>query len=113
MVDSQAEFESTDKVGTTDEFTGTVNNFGTTIPAVAGNEIDEISIRCRVDQPAATRLEFSFNGIDWFRLKVGESREEEPRKRDKSGNIIRQVQIRAAGSLTTAQYEIVMNRGQA
>lgn len=112
MVDSLSEFESTDKVGSTDEYTGTVDNFGILVPTVAGNRIDEISIRCRVDQPAATRLEFSFNGTDWFRLKVGESREEEPRNKDKSNNDIRQVRIRAAGSLTTAMYEIVMNRGQ-
>ena len=103
MVDNVPEFETTDKVGSTDEFTGTVGVLAK-IPPVAGNKIDEISIKNRIDQPLATRLEFSFDGVNWFRLCVGESREEEPR------GDIRQVCIRAAGT-PTAIYEIVMNRG--
>ena len=106
MADNIPEFETTDKLGTTDEFCGTVDAFGIKVPPVPGNKIDEISIRSAIDQPAATRLEFSFNGICWFRLCVGESREEEPR------GTITQVCIRAAGALPTANYEIVMNRGQ-
>lgn len=105
MVDLNPEFETTDKLGSTDEFTGTVTTFATLIPSTAGNKIDEISIRCRVDQPAATRLEFSFDGVNYFRLKVGESREEEPR-----GDIT-QVYLRASGT-SSAIYEVVMNRGQ-
>jgi len=108
MVDLREEFEQTDVLGSTDEFTGTVNTFGTSLPPVAGTAIEEISIRCTVDQPFKKRLEFSFDNINWFRLKVGESREEEPR-----GGTITQVHIRAAGvGVTSVKYEVVMNRGQ-
>lgn len=105
MVDNAPEFETTDKLGSTDEFTGLVGSTAILIPPVAGTKIDEISIKAAIDQPAARRLEFSFNGTDWFRLSVGESREEEPR------GDIRQVYIRAAGPLSQVNYEIVMNRG--
>lgn len=107
MVDAQPEFETSDNVGTTDEFTGTVGVSPIQIPSVAGNDIEEISIRCRVDQPNNRRLEFSFDGVNYFRLKVGEAREEEPR------GGIKQVFIRAAGSgASSCLYEIIMNRGQ-
>ena len=106
MSNIPAEFEQTDKVGTTVLYSGTVNAAGVWIPAVAGKYIDELSIRCRVDQPAATRLEYSFDNVVFHRLKVGEMREEEPR-----GDIA-QVRLRAAGSLATAIYEVAINYGR-
>ena len=97
--------EITDRAGTTDSFTGAVDAAGVNLPASAGSHIDELSIRCTVDQPNATRLEFSLDGgTNWFRLRVGEAREEEPR------GLITQVRVRAAGTLTTANYEVIMNR---
>lgn len=104
MVDRKPEFEITDKLGSTDEYTGTVGTNAILIPPTVGARIDEISIKNRIDQIQATRLEFSFDGVNWFRLCVGESREEEPRGE------IRQVFIRATGT-TSAKYEIAMNRG--
>lgn len=106
MSNVPAEFEATDKVGTTVLYSASVGTAGAWVPAAAGKYIDELSIRCQVDQPAATRLEFSFDGTVWHRLKVGESREEEPR------GTITQVKVRAAGSLTTAIYEIAINYGR-
>ena len=101
-----SEFEMSDKVGTTVLYSASVGVGGAFVPAVAGKYIDEISIRCQVDQPAATRLEFSFDGTVWHRLKVGEMREDEPR------GTITQVKVRAAGSLATAIYEIAINYGR-
>ena len=86
-----------ERYGTTDEYTGTATTTPAQVPAVAGNEIFEISIRSRIDQPSETRLEF------YFRLAVGEARDEEPIGYS-------QVYVKATGSLTTAIYEIVMNR---
>ena len=106
MSNIPAEFEQTDKVGTTVLYSGTVNAAGVWIPAVAGKYIDELSIRCRVDQPAATRLEYSFDNVTFHRLKVGEMREEEPR------GTITQVRLRSSGALATAIYEVAINYGR-
>lgn len=108
MTDSIPQFEMADKVGTTDTFTGTVTTTAINLPTIASTYIDEIGIRCTIDQPFASRLEFSYDGgTNWFRLCVGESSHVEPR-----GNIT-QVKIRAAGTLTTCKYEVIMNRGPA
>lgn len=102
------EMEITDRSGTTDSFTGLVTTSPISIPSTPGNHIDELSIRCTVDQPSATRLEFSIDGgSNWHRLKVGEAREDEPR------GTLTQIKIRAAGvSITSANYEVIINRGQ-
>jgi len=107
MSDAAPEFESTDILGTTDSFIGSVGTSSTAIPSVAAGPIEELSIRCAIDQSANKRLEFSLDNTNWARLAVGESREEEPR-----GGTITQVFIRAAGSgVTSVNYEIFLNRG--
>lgn len=106
MVDALPEFETTDTLGSTDEFTGAVGTTPILIPSTPGNPIEEIGIRCAVDQTFNKRLEYSYDGINYRRLRVGEAREDEPR-----GGIA-QVWIRAAGiAVTSVNYEIVMNRG--
>jgi len=104
---SHSVVETQDDLGTTDSFVASVGTTATNVPASAGENIEELSIRCAVDQPSNRRLEFSLDGgTTFFRLKVGESREEEPR-----GNL-KQIKVRAAGSgVTTVNYEIIMNRG--
>lgn len=107
MVNKRPEFEQIDVVGTTDEFTGSVGTSGVLVPPVAGNDIEEIGIRCAVDQEFNRRLEYSYDGVNYKRLRVGESRDDEPR------GGIKQVRVRAAGTgVTTVNYEIIMNRGQ-
>lgn len=106
MTDSIPQFEIKDSVGETLQYSGSVNQTGVSIPAVAGNPIDHVSIRNAIDQPFASRLEFSFDGgTNWSRLAVGEARDDELR-----GGIT-QIKIRAAGSLTTCNYEIILARG--
>lgn len=107
MANIQAEFEETDKVGTTVLYAASVGVSSVPIPTIAGKYIDELSIRCTVDQAANRRLEYSFDNVTFHRLKVGEMREEEPR------GTITQVYIRAAGSgVTTVNYEIAINYGR-
>lgn len=107
MVDIAPEFETTDRLGETLQFSGSVGTAPTNIPSVAGTDIEEFAIRCSIDQPIASRLEFSYDGgTSWARLGVGEAREDEFR------GSIKQIKIRAAGPLTAVNYEIIMNRGQ-
>lgn len=107
MADLPPEWENSDTAGTTDTFIGSVGTSPTLVPAAAGFAIEEFSIRCAVDQPRNRRLEFSLDGVNYARLKVGEAREEEPR-----GGTVTQIWIRAAGSgVTTVNYEIFLNRG--
>ena len=94
--------------GTTTPFIGTVSNTttGILIPTTEGNYITAYSIRCAVDQPSATRLEFSLDdGTSWSRLKVGEAYWDTLKN-------TRQIRIRAAGTaITEADYEIILQRG--
>jgi hypothetical protein len=94
--------------GTTTPFVGTTTNTttGDLIPSTEGNLITAYSIRCAVDQPTATRLEFSIDdGISWHRLRVGEGYWDTVKN-------TRQIKIRAAGTaITQANYEIILQRG--
>jgi hypothetical protein len=107
MANTKAEFELSDKEGTTAIYAGAVGTSAIAIPTVADKFIDEISIRCAIDQANNKRLEFSFDNSVFHRLAVGEMREEEPR------GTIKQIWIRAAGSgVTTVNYEIAINYGR-
>jgi hypothetical protein len=108
MPDRSPQFEMQDIVGTTDSYVGTATTTPANIPSSAGADIEELSIRCTLDQNPNVRLEFSLDaGTTWLRLAVGESFSEEPR------GGIKQIKIRAAGNgVTSADYEIIMNRGE-
>ncbi len=106
MPDSIPQFEVTDQLGTTGMYAGTVDQTGISLPSVAGDPIDSVGIRNTIDQPFASRLEYSYdNGTNWCRLAVGEARDQDLR------GYVTQIKIRAAGSLTTCKYEVIMNRG--
>lgn len=101
MVDLiKAEFESTDKEGTTVLYAGSVTTTPTTI-SNSGKALDEVSIRCAVDQTITLRLLFSFDNVTYHKLKVGEMREEEPR-----GNVT-QLYLKALSG--TVNYEVAAN----
>ena len=107
MANIAAEFELTDKIGTTVLYAASVGTTAIAIPTVSNKYIDELSIRCAIDQANNRRLEFSFDNSVFHRLAVGEMREEEPR------GTITQVWIRAAGAgVTTVNYEIAINYGR-
>jgi len=107
MADLLEEFEITNVLGITAMLSGSVNASGINLPTVATTDIEEVAIRCAIDQPFASRLEFSYDGgTTWCRLAVGEARE------DMFRGSIKQIRIRSAGSLATCNYEVIMNRGQ-
>lgn len=104
MVDLvKAEFEMTDKEGTTLLYTGTVTTTATAISS-GGKAMDEVSVRCRVDQIITNRLLFSFDNVTYHRLKVGEMREEEPR------GTITTLYLKALAG--TVNYEAAINYGR-
>lgn len=106
MGNSTPQMEIKDSVGVTNQYSGSVNQTGIFLPLVAGDPIDSVGIRNAIDQPFASRLEFSYDGgTSWSRLAVGESRQDDLRGE------IKQIKIRAAGTLTTCNYEVIMNRG--
>jgi len=107
MSNIRSEFEMQDKEGTTVLYAGAVGTSSTAFPSVAGKYIDELGIRCTVDQANNKRLEYSFDNSVFHRLRVGEWREEEPR------GTIKQIYIRAAGAgVTTVNYELSINYGR-
>lgn len=107
MPDLLPEFDTSDRYGATDEFSGSVGTSSILVPSVAGNRIEELVIRCAVDQANNRRLEWSFDNTNWKRLRVGEWQAFDPR-----GDLT-QIRIRAAGSgVTSVDYEIIMNLGQ-
>ena len=113
MGNIKAEFEMADKQGETILYAGAVGTSAIALPSTGVNAIDEISIRCAVDQPSNRRLEFSFDNSVFHRLKVGEAREEEPRLVTTGSLGISQVFIRAAGAgVTTVNYELAINFGR-
>jgi len=103
----KAEVEMSDKQGETILYAGAVGTTALQIPTVADKSLDEVSVRCAVDQATNKRLEFSFDNVVFHRLSVGEAREEEPR-----GDIVK-MYIRAAGlGVTTVNYEVAINYGR-
>ena len=106
MGDLIPQVEIKDFLGETLQYSGSVNQTGIFLPTVAGNPIDHVSIRNAIDQPFASRLEFSYDGgTNWCKLAVGEARDDELR-----GGIT-QIKIRAAGALTSCNYEVILARG--
>lgn len=104
---SRSEIEIKDNLGSTKLFAGTVTTTPIQIPAVVDKRIEELSIRCAVDQSFSdVRLEYSFDQVVWHRLRVGEGREEEPR------GSITQLFLRAAGTSGNANYEVSANFGK-
>ena len=113
MGNIKAEFEMADKQGSTILYAGAVGTTAIAIPPVSVNAIDEISIRCTVDQTVTKRLEYSLDNVVFHRLRVGEAREEEPRLTTTGALGITQVFIRAAGvGVTTVNYEVAINFGR-
>lgn len=100
------EFEQKDTLGSTVLYAGNVTSTPILIPTTPDKDIEELSIKAADDQPRFRRLEFSYDGATWHRLRPGCSREEEPRGH------VKQVYLRAAGTSPTVDYEVAINYGQ-
>ena len=104
MVHSAPQFESSDLLGATDQFSGTVGTASIAVPSVAGNVISEVLIRCATDNiPVTKRLLVSFDlGATWLTLSPGEY--------IGWGFKDTKTQVTIKGSIAGVSYEIVMNR---
>ncbi|MEM4359727.1 MAG: hypothetical protein QXT45_04305 [Candidatus Bilamarchaeaceae archaeon] len=108
MPDLIPEFEFTDELGQTRQYSGTVGTTPIYVPALPSIfGIDAFLIRCPPQSPNSRRLQFSLNGgANWMTLGVGEYVGWSPR-RDSSNNLITQVMIR--GNSANVEYEILIN----
>lgn len=106
MVDRTPEFESADKKGTTDVYSGTVGLAWTAIPTVAGTEIQSFSVHNVADQVITNTISVSLDGgttvMDilypsgfTYQLIKGSK-----------------TQIHLLGSAASVSYRVVLNREQ-
>jgi hypothetical protein len=102
MADFPAQFETTDRVGTTTHFNGTATTSPALVPASAGDSIAEVLIRNLLTNPTANKLEVSFDGIEYFTLNRSEHI-----VWGVKGNLT-QIYVRSTSG--TADYQIIMNR---
>lgn len=110
MVDLSPEFETTDELGQTRQYSGTVGTTPINIPSSPFRSIDSFLLRCPNQSPTSRRIEFSLNGgVNWMTLGVGEYIGWSPRK-DSSGNDIVQILIRSNTAGTA--YEAIINFSQ-
>jgi hypothetical protein len=106
MPDIAPEFEVTNDLGYTFQYSGTVGTTAIQVPPSPFRPVDSILIRCP-QQPSTRRLEVSFDyGANWLSLAPSEYLIWEPR-RDSSGNDIQQVTIR--GNTAGVLYESLVN----
>jgi len=90
-------------LGKTSVFTGSTN-IGqiASIPESAGQPIQQLSIRCAIDQQNTHRLQFSIDGqINWIKLAPGEAFSIAPRGE------IRQIHLDGGGTHSVS-YEVVI-----
>lgn len=104
MVHNPSQFEVADDLGTTSMFGGSVGAGNTSIPTVAGNQINEVMIRNPSANGILKNLLYSFDGgTTFFTLTAGEFI-----LWTMKGNAQKQVIIK--GNIAAVAYEILMNR---
>ncbi len=104
-MDSVTQMEIVDNVGSTTSYVGTVGTTPIQIPGVAGSNINEMMVHCPTQNPSSVSLFFSFDGVAYHRLAVGESIMW-PVKGSKK-------QIYLKGSGANVEYEMILNTDQA
>lgn len=110
MADVYPEFETTDDLGETRQFSGSVGTTAINIPSSPIRPIDAFLVRCP-PQASIRRLEVSLNGgADWLTLAPSEYVIWSP-KRDTLGNDIQQIKIR--GNTASVLYEAILNLSNA
>lgn len=110
MADIIPEFETTDELGETRQYSGTVGTTPIQVPPSVFRAIDAFLIRCPSQSRNTRRLEVSLNGgANWMSLAPGEYVGWVPKK-DTSGNDIRQITIR--GNTAGVLYEAIINFSQ-
>ena len=103
MPDVPEEFESTDKLGITEQFDGVVGVAPVLIPAIAATSISEFIIQCPFDQVDTNTLKVSINGgVNYLTLQPAGFWGWTPKGSVK--------QITLLGNVAGVKYEIVMNK---
>lgn len=84
------------------QFAGNVGTTPTLLPAVAGNDIKQVIVSCRVQTPSTKRLLFSLdNGTTFFTLTPGSMVGWEPKD-------IQQIQVK--GNVASVDFDVIINR---
>ncbi len=84
------------------QFAGSVGTTPTLLPTVAGNDITQVIISCRVQTPSTKRLLFSLdNGTTFFTLTPGSMVGWEPKD-------IQQIQVK--GNVASVDFDVIINR---
>lgn len=108
MADLAPEFDTTDELGVTKQFIGTVGTTPVLINSPSGKSIEEILIRSPNQTPKSKVLEWSLDGVIYHRLSVGEFVGWEPRSLD-GGTKINKLYLK--GNTSGVEYEVIMNLG--
>jgi len=84
------------------QFSGSVGLAFASLPAVAGQDIKQVIVSCRVQSPSTRRLLFSLdNGVTFFTLTPGAMVGWEPKD-------IQQIQIK--GNAASIDFDVIINR---
>jgi hypothetical protein len=94
--------DSSQDIGTTTQFTGSVGTTSAAVPSVAGDFITSAIIRCPNQTPTSRTLSWSVDDITFHVLAVGEF----------IGLSIKgnKTQIYLKGSVASVDYEVTLNR---
>ena len=104
MVDQLPEFESADKKGSSNVYTGTVGTSWTAVPAASGNKIQEIKVVCDWDQTFTNYLEVSLDG--------GTTTKERMYPGGFTSDVIKGTltQIHLKGNVASVKYTVTLNK---
>ena len=103
MADIPEEFESTDTLGTSEQFDGTVGTTPINLPGSAGELISEFIVQCPFDQDDTNSLKVSLNGgASYLTLQPAGFWAWTPK-----GNV---TQLTLLGNVAGVKYEVVINK---
>jgi len=107
MVDQAPQWESTDQLGKTIHYAGTVGVVSALIPAVAVGKISSVLVRNPNRNASAKKLDVAFDGgTTYLRLDPGEFAGWSPKNNASNTPI---TQIRIIGVVAGVEYEIVVD----
>lgn len=107
MVDRSPEFESSDTLGFTEMYAGTVGTTPIVLPSPATTVIDVALIRSPNQVPNSVVLSWSIDNITYHALAPGEYIGWEFRQRANGTDV---TQIYVKGSTSGVKYEVTINR---
>jgi hypothetical protein len=107
VTNAAPEFETIDALGKTQQYGGSVGTTPIQVPAVAGQPLADVLIRCATDNsPITKRLLWSIDNVTYHTLAPGEFVGWDMRK-DASNNEIKQIYLK--GNVAAVTYEVIAN----